>query len=62
MTVTIPYRPFWEPLAWAKEHCQSYITNDMHQDGYNTFDHTKIDYFFSDKNDALMFALKWSGQ
>jgi hypothetical protein len=60
MTVTIPYDPFWEPLEWAKAHCSSYITNDMHQDGYNTYDHTKIDYHFSDERDALMFMLRWS--
>ena len=62
MTITIPYCPFREPLDWAKENCPSYITNDLHQDGYNTYDHTKIDYFFSDEKDALMFALRWSGQ
>lgn len=60
MTITIPYDPFWEPLVWAKEHCLSYITNDMHQDGYNTYDHTKVDYHFSDEKDALMFMLRWS--
>jgi hypothetical protein len=60
MTVTIPYDPFWEPLVWAKAHCSSYITSDMHQDGYNTYDHTKIDYHFSDEKDALMFMLRWS--
>ncbi len=60
MTVTIPYDPFWEPLVWAKEHCPSYITNDMHQNGYNTYDHTKIDYHFSDEKDGLMFLLRWA--
>ena len=60
MTVTIPYHPFWEPLVWAKEHCPSYITNDMHQDGYNTYDHTKIDYHFSDEKDYVLFMLRWS--
>jgi len=60
MTVTIPYDPFWEPLEWAKAHCHSYITNDMHQDGYNTYDHTKINYHFSDERDALMFMLRWA--
>ncbi len=60
MTVTIPYDPFWEPLVWAKEHCPSYITKDMHQNGYNTYDHTKIDYHFSDEKDGLMFLLRWA--
>ena len=60
MTVTIPYDPFWEPLNWAKKHCPSYITNDMHMDGYNTYDSTKIDYHFSDEKDALMFMLRWA--
>lgn len=60
MTVTIPYTPFWEPLEWAKQYCPSYITNDMHQDGYYTYDHTKIDYHFADEKDAVWFALRWS--
>ena len=57
--VTLPVTPFWEPLTWAKENCPSYITNDMHQDGYYTYDNTKIDYFFADEKDALMFILRW---
>lgn len=57
--VTVPYTPFWEPLAWAKEHCPSYISNDLHRDGYKTYDHTCIDYFFSDEQDAMWFALRW---
>ncbi len=60
MTVTIPYTPFWEPLAWAKQYCPSYITSDMHQDGYNTYDHTQIDYHFSNEKDGLLFMLRWS--
>lgn len=62
MRVTIAYDPVWEAMTWAKEKCPSYITNDMHQDGYNTYDHTKIDFFFSDEKDALLFALKWTGE
>jgi len=58
--VTLPYSPFWKPLSWAKEHCPSYITNDLHQDGYNTYDHTLIDYFFDDPHDAAYFKLRWS--
>jgi len=60
MTVTIPYDPVWEPLDWAKKYCSSYITNDMHMNGYNTYDHTKVDYHFSDEKDALMFMLRWA--
>jgi hypothetical protein len=60
MTVTIPLYPFMEALDWAKEHCPSYITNDLHQDGYNTYGYDKIDYHFSDEKDAVMFALRWS--
>jgi hypothetical protein len=46
-------------LEWAKEHCPSYVTNDLHQDGYNTYDHTRIDYFFDDAEDAVYFKLRW---
>jgi hypothetical protein len=57
--VTLPFRPYKEPLDWAKEHCPSYITNDVHMDGYNSYDTNKVDYFFGDKYDALMFKLRW---
>ncbi len=60
MTVTIPYGLTWSALNWAKENCPSYITNDMHQDGYNTYDKTKIDYHFADEKDAVMFILRWT--
>jgi hypothetical protein len=60
MTVTLPYDPMWQALDWAKQHCPSYITNDVHQDGYNTYDRSKIDYFFGNENEALMFMLRWS--
>ncbi len=58
--ITLPYRPMWEPLDWAKENCPSYITNDVHMDGYNTYDNTRIDYFFGDEGDAILFKLAWS--
>ena len=59
MTVTLPYDPAWRALEWAKEHCPSYITNDLHQDGYNTYDRSKIDYLFGNDREAMMFLLKW---
>ena len=58
--VTLPYDILWTPLAWAKEHCPSYITNDLHRNEYNMLDETKIDYFFSDAAEATMFALRWA--
>ena len=60
MTVTIPYDIRWTALEWAKEHCASYITNDVHCDGYNTYDINQIDYFFGDERDAMWFALRWA--
>lgn len=59
MTVTLPYSPFREPLDWAKKHCSSYITSDMHKYD-NSYDSSRIDYFFSDEKDAMWFALRWS--
>jgi hypothetical protein len=58
MTVTLPYDPLWRALDWAKEHCPSYITNDIHKYG-NSYDNKRIDYFFGDGQDATFFALKW---
>lgn len=60
LTVTLPYDSNWKALAWAKEHCPSYITNDVHMRGYNDFDTTKIDYFFGDERDVVAFVLRWS--
>jgi len=57
--VTLPYDPVWRALDWAKKHCNSYITNDVHQTENKTYDTDKIDYFFGDQRDATMFALKW---
>lgn len=60
--VTLPYDPVWRPLAWAKQNCPSYITNRVHNDdGRHFFDKTvcKIDYFFRDERDALLFGLRW---
>ena len=59
MIVTLPYDPTWQALDWAKKHCDSYITNDVHKDEYNMYDHKKIDYFFSDEREALLFTLAW---
>jgi hypothetical protein len=57
--VTLPYDPTWKALEWAKKNCKSYVTNQTHQDGYNTYDQNKIDYFFSKETDAVLFAMKW---
>ena len=59
--ITLPYDPDWPAVAWAKEHCPSYITNNIHfsSDTY-THDSNKIDYFFSEEADAVLFALRWA--
>lgn len=57
--VTLEYDPVWPALDWVKDHCNSYITNDVHQDGYDTYDLNKIDYFFGDEKDATLFRLRW---
>ena len=62
--VTLPWKPTWEELDWAKNHCPSYITNDVHRyinsDGVELGDVDRTDYFFGNKKDALMFRLKWA--
>ena len=62
--VTIPHDPLWLALDWAKKYCPSYITNDVSVESRHIFHLDsigyKIDYFFSDEKDALMFMLKWS--
>jgi len=59
MKVTLPYDPIWAALEWAKKHCSSYITNDIHKYG-NSYDNKRIDYFFRDEKDAIWFTLRWS--
>lgn len=60
--VTLPYDPVWRALQWAKKHCPSYITNQLHAQSYDDpFDINRhVDYFFADGQDATLFALKWS--
>ena len=63
--VTLPYDPTWAALAWAKEHCPSYITNKAS----NTtrlkpvvggwVNDSGIVYYFGDERDATIFTLKW---
>ena len=60
MIVTVPYDPMWEALTWAKENCPSYITNDIHPSGSIFFDRKKVDYYFGDEKEAVMFLLRWA--
>ena len=66
MTVTLPYDPDWKALAWAKEYCSSYITNKASNTtrlkpvSGGWVNDSSIVYYFSDEQDAVMFALKWS--
>jgi hypothetical protein len=57
--VTVRHDKLWSALEWAKEYCPSYITNDLHMDGYNTYDYTRVDYFFGSEEDAIAFKLKF---
>jgi len=75
MTVILPYDPTWKPLAWAKENCPSYITNEIINTGImkprmgkvpgpgtvpgGWVNHSNVVYYFSDERDATFFALKW---
>ena len=66
MTVTLPYDPEWKALAWAKDHCLSYITNEavdtqrMKRVPGGWVDDTSIVYHFSDERDVTLFILRWS--
>jgi hypothetical protein len=58
--VIVPYDPVWEPLAWAKFHCPSYITNEGPVDLFKIPGEYNIAYYFGDERDATLFALRWS--
>jgi hypothetical protein len=65
MTVTLPYDPAWTALAWAKEHCPSYITNEAGPAKIKSVpggwvNDSSIVYYFGNEQDALIFTLKWS--
>ena len=49
-------------LAWAKENCPNYITNDYHRDSPVEFDLEFYDFFFTPSaiDEMTMFALRWS--
>lgn len=58
--VTLRYDPTWAALEWAKVNCPSYITNEIHLRPHSLLrESSKIDYYFSDSRDAVMFALRW---
>ena len=48
--------PKYEPLEWAKKHCNSYITNDAIK--INGIYYYR--FYFSDQKDVTMFMLRWS--
>jgi hypothetical protein len=61
--VSLPYDPVWKALEWAKAHCPSYITNDVHHDDSFIITELKgeyfIDYFFGKEEEAVLFTLRW---
>jgi hypothetical protein len=58
--VTIPYDNEWDALDWARGNCPSYIAHDTHIDKSGRGRMDMIDYFFGEKQDAIMFALRWA--
>lgn len=55
--VTIDKNNVDEALAWAKENCPSYITNDGYIDNeYNA----RYYFIFGDERDMISFSLRWS--
>lgn len=46
----------YEPLAWAKQHCPSYITNDAVQKQGEYY----YRFYFGNEQDRAWFALRWS--
>lgn len=61
IVVTLPYDQDWIAVEWAKKHCPSYITNDVHpnKNPGHYWCPKKIDYFFGEAEDATAFALQW---
>lgn len=58
--VSLPYNPSDRtPLDWAKKNCPSYITNSS--EPYHISEPWTVVYFFSEAEDATMFALRWVG-
>lgn len=45
-----------EVLAWAKEHCPSYITNTGFENGDGETFYT---FYFDNPKDSLTFTLRW---
>ena len=45
----------YEPLAWAKKHCPSYITNDAVQKNGEYY----YRFYFGKEQDQIIFALRW---
>ena len=65
ITVTLPYDPVWTALDWAKKNCPSYITNATGPARTKKVpggwvNNASIVYYFSDEQDAVFFALKWT--
>ena len=60
--VTIRGSVYEEAVAWAKENCPNYVTNEMHQDGYYTYNPRYFDFFFSQDapEEMTLFALRWA--
>ena len=54
-------RHFHNADAWAREHCESYVSHDVQDvsDVSYYYDNIAL-YLFREERDALMFRLKWA--
>jgi hypothetical protein len=59
--ITINFDHNWQAFPWVKQHCPSFINNDVHlvDEQAKLYDMRYIDYFFREEKDAAFFALKW---
>ena len=67
--VTIDYEKGQEALAWAKEHCSTYITNRTHEISTDSkyakkYNLGELDFYFGKSHkgqqEMLLFLLRWA--
>jgi len=54
---------YLEVLNWARKNCPSFVTTEIHGAtvvSFRSVDYSKVDYYFTDEKDAILFSLRWS--